>query len=137
MIFRIPDETTISPLEENDATYCNNLWVFRNTKSEIWLKSLIICNGGYGLRDKSSNELLSFAIISDHFAIGVLHTIDKARRKGYGEIVAKYLAKKIAEEGRDAMAFVGNKNHKSLNLFMKIGFKKIGGCNWIITGSYK
>lgn len=121
-------------LEESDAAYCNSLWKYHSTNSEFFLKSLIAVHGGYGLRDKETKELLSFAIINDHLAIGMLTTVEKAQKKGYGRLVVKYLAKKIAEKGYFPLAFMDQKNEVSYKTFSKLGFKKIGDSNWISMG---
>lgn len=131
-IFRTQPETMIVPLEKSDAEMCNSLWKWKNSKSEIWMKSLILINGGYALKDSSSREFLSFAIVNDHMAIGALTTINQAQRKGYGEIIVKYMAKKMAEEGLVPTAYISNENPKGFNLFTKLGYKKIGMSNWIV-----
>lgn len=110
---------------------CNSLWKYKNENSELWIKSLIMVHGGYALRDKSSNELLSFAIINDHLAIGVLVTVESARRKGYGEIIVKYLAKKLTEKDLIPHVYINKTNEKGIKLFHKLGFIKIGDSNWI------
>jgi predicted GNAT family acetyltransferase len=66
-------------------------------------------------------------------AVGVLTTIEKARKKGFGEAIAKFIAIKIAEQGYTPIAFIDNTNIASYKLFQKIGFRKIGGSNWIVT----
>ena len=128
---QIPEEVNLVQLEPNDAPFCNQLWKFKNENSELWIKSLIMVHGGYALRDKSSNELLSFAIINDHLAIGVLVTVKKAQRKGYGEMIVKHLAKKLSERHLIPHVYVNKENVKALKLFHKLGFIKIGDSNWI------
>lgn len=118
-------------LNGNHAEYCNSLWVFKNEKSEHWIKSLIEIHGGYALIDEKSEEILSFALITSQYAIGGLTTIEKARRKGYGEVVVKYLAKELAQRDFIPFAYIANDNQKSINLFHKLGFTRISGSNWI------
>ncbi|XP_070493588.1 uncharacterized protein [Chironomus tepperi] len=128
---RIPNEVNLVQLQANDAPICNRLWKYKNENSELWIKSLIMVHGGYALRDKISNELLSLAIINDHLAIGVLITVEKAQRKGYGETLVKYLAKKLSERDLIPHVYVNKKNDKGIKLFHKLGFIKIGDSNWI------
>ncbi|KAL7041102.1 hypothetical protein ACKWTF_000641 [Chironomus riparius] len=127
----IPDEVNLVQLKPNDSQLCNQLWKYKNENSELWIKSLIQVHGGYAFRDKVTNELLSFAIINDHLAIGVLVTIEKAQRKGYGEMIVKYLAKKLAEEDSVPHVYINKENVRGLKLFYKLGFIKIGDSNWI------
>lgn len=122
----------IRKLNCNDAEFCNNLWIFKNEQSECWLRSLLEIYGGYALVDERSEEILSFALITGQFAIGCLTTIKTARRKGYGELIAKYLAKELASRNILPLAFIANDNQNSINLFTKLGFTRIGDCNWIV-----
>lgn len=118
-------------LEASDAPICNSLWTYKNENSELWIKSLIMVHGGYALKDKISNELLCFGIINDHLAIGALVTVRKAQRKGYGETIVKYLAKKLSEINLYPHVYINKKNEKGFKLFHKLGFIKTGDSNWI------
>ena len=125
-------------LEENDSEVCNSIWQYSYSGSESFIRSLILINGGYGLFDKTSNQLLSFAIINDHFATGALTTINEARGKKYGELVAKMMTIKIAEDlDLTPTVFINSKNVPSLNLYKKLGYQKIGDCNWVVVGDKK
>lgn len=53
-------------LEEADAEFCNTIWEFKDEVSENFIRSLILLNGGYGLMDKETDELLAFGAINDH-----------------------------------------------------------------------
>ncbi|KAG5680422.1 hypothetical protein PVAND_009930 [Polypedilum vanderplanki] len=125
----IPSETVLEPLKEEDASLCNSLWAFKSDNSEIWVKSLILVHGGYALRRKDTRELLSFGLINDHLAIGMLTTIEKAQRKGYAEIIVKQLVKKLIEINITPIVYVHNPN--ALKLFQKLGFISISNSNWI------
>lgn len=95
---------------------------------------MILLNGGYGLFSESSNELLSFAVVNDHLATGILNTAKHARGKHYGETVIKYLCKKIAEDfDLHPTSYISIEKTPSMNLYKKLGFQKIGGCNWIVV----
>ena len=99
------------------------------------IKSLIEIHGGFALIDANSKKILSYVLISSQYAIGALTTVDEAKRKGYGEVLVKYLAKELAKRDFIPYAYVANANQKSINLFKKVGFQRIGGSNWIYVGS--
>jgi FR47-like protein len=121
-------------LHEEDSKLCNSLWSHRSVSSESFIRSLILINGGYGLISKANNELLSFALINDHFSIGALTTVEHARGKKYGEFITKLLSLKIAEEMKlPPTCFIDDPNIPSFNLFNKLGYKKIGHSNWIVV----
>lgn len=111
--------------------------MFRDEKSEIWIKSLIEINGGFALVDEETKEIFSYAVLNDHTGIGALTTIEKFKRKGYAEVVTKYVAKEIASRGIVPLAFIQDQNVKSINLFRKLGFKRSGSSNWIIIEAKK
>jgi predicted GNAT family acetyltransferase len=126
----------VRKLQDEDSKLCHSLYEYQSQTSESSIKSLILINGGYGLFSKTNDELLSFALINDHFATGMLYTVEHARGKKYGEFIAKLLSLKIAEEIRvSPTCFIDPTNIPSLNLYNKLGYKKIGDCNWIAVRS--
>jgi RimJ/RimL family protein N-acetyltransferase len=133
---RIPEGTFVRKLEENDSKLCNGLWAYRSLTSEAFIRSLIQINGGYGLFNSITKELLSFAVINDHFATGMLTTVEPARGKKYGEFMAKLLTVKIAEDlDLIPTVYIDSKNVPSNNLYQKLGYERIGDCNWIVIGN--
>lgn len=122
----------IRKLEISDAEFVDSHWTHRDARSKVWVESLIEIGGGFALIDEETSEILSYAFLNDHTGIGGLTTVEKAKRKGYGTIVAKYIAKEIALRGLTPIAFIQHVNVKSVDLFKKLGFKAVGGSNWII-----
>lgn len=121
-------------LGEDDSEKVNSLWANRSKNSLPFIRSLIVANGGYGLFEMDNNELLSFGLINDHFAIGALTVVEKARGKKYGEFMAKLLTLKIAEEMKiTPTCFIDEPNLISIKLFNKLGYKKISESNWIVV----
>ena len=95
-------------------------------------------NGGLGLFDKSTDQLLSYAIINDHLATGMLNTVTSARGNGYAEIIAKLVAIKIVQDfDINPTVYIDNARFISKKLFAKLGYKKVGDCNWIFIVNKK
>lgn len=131
-ISQAPDGTYVRALKEEDSQLCNSRWEWGDSASEAFVRSLILLNGGFGLFAKSNNELLSFALINDHLATGILQTAEQERGKKYGEFISKLLAVKIVELfDLIPTCYINSLNFKSIKLFEKLGYKKIGNCNWI------
>lgn len=125
-------------LQDEDSKNCNDLWTYRYNNSESFVRSMIVLNGGYGLFSKSNDEILSFAIINDHLASGILTTAKHARGKKLGELIAKLLSLKIAEDfDIIPTCYIDSLNVPSLKLYQKLGYKRIGDCNWIVVGKEK
>lgn len=93
IFLRAPNGTYVRELTKKDAKVCNENWAYSYTKSERFLESLIQLNGGYGLFSKENHDILSFAIFNEQLAIGMLTTLDKAKRKGFGEFLGKQFKK--------------------------------------------
>lgn len=122
-------------LRDEDSKVCNSIWAYRYQGSESFVRSLFLTNGGYGLFSKSNDEILSFAVINDHFATGMLTTVEQARGKKYGEFMAKLLTKKIIEDvGFIPTCYIDSLNVPSLKLYQKLEYKRIGDCDWIVVG---
>lgn len=62
-----------------------------------------------------------------------LQTHDNYRKHGFGSLVTKALAKKVAEMGHDSYAGIADENISSKRLFEKIGFKAAGRLYWLRT----
>lgn len=101
-----------------------------------YIRTLIKVNGGIAITDINTGEILSFGLINDLMAIGVLNTVEKARGKGYAEIIVKMLSKALVESFNiRPTTFISSKNFKSINLFTKLGFTKIADINMIAVGN--
>lgn len=136
--FRIPEGTYLRQLKEEDSKLCNDIWEHKSSGSEAFIRSLILGNGGWALYDKSSDELLSYAVINEQLATGMLNTVKHARGKGFGEFVSKLLTVKIAELfDLHPICFINSLNVPSMKLYAKLGYEKVGDSNWIVVGTQK
>lgn len=124
-------------MTKSDAKFCNENWIYASEKSEHFLESLIEVNGGFGLFSEQNHEILSFVIFNEHRAIGMLTTLESAKRKGFGEFLAKFITKKIVEKFQiEPITFINNLNPVSINLFTKkLKFEKNCEMNWICVGN--
>lgn len=125
-------------LKEEESSICNNIWEHKSERSENVIRSLILISGGWALYDNISDELLSFALINEHLATGMLTSVEHARGKGYGGFISKVLALKIVESfDIHPICFINSLNFKSMKLFEKLGYRKISDSNWIAVGQQK
>lgn len=124
-------------LTKKDAKFCCQNWIYATTKSEKYLESLIHMNGGYALCSEENGDILCFAIFNEQFAIGMLTTVDKARRKGFGELMAKFMSRKCVEKfDIPPVVFINSLNSVSMNIFIgKLGYEMIADHNWIEVGN--
>lgn len=82
-----------------------------------------------GLYEKSSNNLVCWILLNNYGGIGMLHTLEQFRRKGFGELITKEFCKKLASVGRDIFAATVDGNI-SANMFKKLGFTTLGLVTW-------
>lgn len=125
-VISVPDDIEITQLTVKHAKTINSLWPHRSTGSENFIAKLIELNGGIGLVCKKTNELRAWVLKNYFGGFGVLQVPDNHKRKGYGSLIIKIFAKKIAEEdGYDITAFILRENTASQNMFAKLGFTEI------------
>ncbi|CRK89759.1 CLUMA_CG003534, isoform A [Clunio marinus] len=130
----IPDGTYLKKLTENDAKYCASTWEWSSDTTENFVKTIILLDCAYGICDKSTDEILSFGIINHFSAISMLYTVEHARGKHYGELIAKYLAVKIVENFDLAPnCCITGSNIASEKLFDKLGYVHICDVSRIIV----
>lgn len=77
-----------------------------------------------------NDNLVSWAITQDDGAIGFLHALDDYRNKGYGFSVMLSMIEKLREGGQLPFAYAEKDNEKSLNLLLKLGFRKNKSVRW-------
>lgn len=93
---------------------------------------MIVKNGGLGLYDKTNKQqfLISWALQNNYGALGIVHTLDDYRQKGYGKLISKAVCRQIAENGMDVCAVISDGNFSEIML-KKIGLKEISKITWI------
>lgn len=130
--YEIPENIGMRELQISDATFIDDSWLYKNSNSLMTVKDLIKINGGLGIYSKMTGELLAWVIKNESFAIGRLQTSDKAKRKGYGKLLIKAFCREIAQRDQiDMIAYINITNTASRNLFVSLGFKGIGKCDYL------
>lgn len=68
----------------------------------------------------------------------MLNTVEHARGKGYAELISKLIAIKIVQNfDINPTVYIDNTKLPSMKLFIKLGYKKVGECNWTIVEKRK
>lgn len=118
-----------SSLHINDAEMVEDRWPEKFTGYlEMLQASIELCSsGGVYVKDDSDKSsawsLVSFAVALPFGSIHAFHTEPDHRRKGYGKLTMKVLAKNIAEAGRVPLVQIFKDNDGSMSLNQSIGFK--------------
>uniref|UniRef100_A0A182W8E8 GCN5-related N-acetyltransferase Rv2170-like domain-containing protein n=1 Tax=Anopheles minimus TaxID=112268 RepID=A0A182W8E8_9DIPT len=85
--------------------------------SQCYIESAIKHNGGLGLFDKTSGELVACVFKNDLDGIAHLYTVPDRYNRGYGSTLAKAMAKLIAvDHQQHVQTFISPNNEKSIRL---------------------
>lgn len=96
-----------------------------------FIEYMIEHNTNVGLYNEL-DKLVAWCLRLDFGSLLALQVDENHLRKGYGEIVTKAIAKKIAHENDvDITSNIIHENINSLNLFTKLGFKEIDRNFWM------
>ena len=118
----------IFPLKLQDAYTVYENSTYKEYISIEYITDRIIKGTSAGIY--VDNELVSWSITQDDGAIGFLHTLSNYRKKGYGYNVVLSMIEKLKNEGELSFAYIEAENKNSINLFSKLGFKKIKNIHW-------
>ncbi|WFR56933.1 GNAT family N-acetyltransferase [Anaerocolumna sp. AGMB13025] len=74
---------------------------------------------------------VAWGMTQDDGAIGFLHVLPEYRRMGLGQEVTLDLIRKVRLKGKLPFLHIEEKNTKSMNLALKLGFQKMDSVNWV------
>jgi RimJ/RimL family protein N-acetyltransferase len=131
--FRTPPKVHLKALSEVNVEKVNSLWHHRYEGSDQFISYSIKYHLSIGMFDES-NDLLAWCLRYDSGSLAMLQVDKNHLRKGYGSVVTKLMCKKIADEfDSDVVSSIVPGNEKSLNMFLKLGFKKCGPHTWLVV----
>jgi 8-oxo-dGTP diphosphatase len=132
----LPEEVTfpktplshITPLSPDDAEYMYEHSVYQAVTRPEYIRARIQGGPGAGIRD--SGKLAAWLMTQDDGSIGVLHVLDEYRGRGYAYDLTVYLIARLREQARIPFVHIEETNTKSMNLALKIGFRKDRRIHW-------
>lgn len=127
----IPNDVCIKPLTSENISLVNELWSSKYDGSEQFLRIIHKMGKSYGVFIKGTQELASW-IFKNHLGqLGVLQTVEKHKRKGYGSLLTLFMSKEVAKEGLDPVGMVLTCNQSSKTMFENCGFVSINRVKFI------
>uniref|UniRef100_A0A1Q3FP93 N-acetyltransferase domain-containing protein n=1 Tax=Culex tarsalis TaxID=7177 RepID=A0A1Q3FP93_CULTA len=130
--YEIPPNLVLKDLNTAYTDLMNERWPHRYPNSEKYIRLMIEFNRGLGLFNADNDDLAGWVLKNEFAGVGHLQIMPDYRRKGLGEILAKAMTKRIAQEDNGPVnAFIVDKNAASIRLFLKIGYQRIDGSNWV------
>ncbi|KAI5636092.1 FR47-like protein domain-containing protein [Phthorimaea operculella] len=95
-------------------------------------------NAGQELNEKQSDvkhldEPAAWLSVGESGTLSHLYCSEKHRRKGYSEILTKYVVNELLSKGHDAIAYTLEDNTNPKKLFSKLGFKDLGYNQYVMV----
>ncbi|CAG0895028.1 unnamed protein product [Darwinula stevensoni] len=105
---RIPDDMEIKPLSIEHAEIINDRWKYKD-------------------------ELVGWYVMHSHGSQGILHVTERHRGRGLASLLVRWVSRRVASAwGMLPYAIIDENNPASYTLFSKIGFRRLGSCQWIV-----
>ncbi|XP_063047150.1 glycine N-acyltransferase-like protein 3 [Engraulis encrasicolus] len=115
-------ESRISSLTESHIDLVNKTWKFGgDEKGYNIVKNLIRNFPSYCIVD-DSNQPVSWMLLYDYCALGLLYTMPEHRGKGYAKTLITHMSKQLHAQGYPVYCFIEEDNAASLRLFRSLGF---------------
>ncbi|KAL1502275.1 hypothetical protein ABEB36_007441 [Hypothenemus hampei] len=114
----------VKPLNKQDISIIDNAWPHRSPTSINKHWQWIQLGTSFGVYLKSNDKLVSWVTSSCLGQMSALQTLEQYKRKGYGSLVVKHMAKYLATQGFDSCISIIAGNVESEGLYKKLGFKK-------------
>lgn len=76
------------------------------------------------MRDKRTGRALSWAVEYNDGSIGMVYTLDAARRRGLARLCVASITAVLAAEGHPAVCFVVHGNAASAGMMRSLGFEE-------------
>nr|XP_018916227.1 PREDICTED: uncharacterized protein LOC109043477 [Bemisia tabaci] len=121
--FPCPPEVHVAPLDPAFSSEIQSKWVhtFRGAAGHV--EALIDNNFGLGVYLRDTNELCAWVLCNQYSGLGILHTRQEHRRKGYAQIMCHAMNEQLLRSGLLPQANVLASNPPSLKLFRELRFE--------------
>ncbi len=129
IIVELPSHLPIRPLRPEEAVYIYEHSHYQNYTSVDYLKMRIENGPSAGIDHE--DRLVAWILTHDDLAIGSLHVLESARRKGYAMLLTQYMIGKLRQQGIIPFVQIKTTNTASLKLVEKIGFRFDREVNWL------
>ncbi|KAJ0005042.1 hypothetical protein NQD34_011256 [Periophthalmus magnuspinnatus] len=118
-------ESRITSLDVSHIDLVNNTWKFGGDERGYRnVKNLISNFPSCCIKDEQGQPV-SWILVYDYCAIGILYTVLEHRGKGYAKVLVSALAKRLHSEGYPLFSFIEEDNTVSYKLFKSLGFTEV------------
>ncbi|KAM9364945.1 glycine N-acyltransferase-like protein 3 [Pholidichthys leucotaenia] len=115
-------ESKISSLNLSHVDIVNKTWKFGGDVKGCRIIENLITNFPTCCIMDDQHQPVSWILLYDYCALGMLYTMPEHRGKGYAKVLISVMSKKIHTEGYPVYCFIEEENEVSYKLFTKMGF---------------
>ncbi|XP_038592890.1 glycine N-acyltransferase-like protein 3 [Micropterus salmoides] len=115
-------ESRISSLNPSHVDLVNNTWKFGGNEQGYKYIETIISNFPSCCITDGQGQPVSWILVYDYCAMGILYTLPEHRGKGYAKVLVSILAKRLHAQGYPVYCFIEEENVLSYRLFKNLGF---------------
>lgn len=125
----MPNKFDCIPLSASDAATIFEHSKYQEYITIDYITERIINGIGFGIREKE--KLVAWALTHDDGAIGFLNVLEQYRGRGYGKDITAAMVKRLLEVNEIPYVHIEEDNVKSMNLAVKMGFRKYRRIHWL------
>jgi predicted GNAT family acetyltransferase len=117
------DDVYVKSLEPRDAQTVFNWWPYNPSTTVDDVADELARLPSAGVFLKSSNKLVSCMNLHPPNGMSRLFTLEEHRRKGYADLLTRYLSKRVAQAGHSPYVHITEGNTVSEQFFHHMGFR--------------
>ncbi|XP_056092269.1 glycine N-acyltransferase-like protein 3 [Rhinichthys klamathensis goyatoka] len=107
------------------ADLVNSTWKYGgDSNSYNSVLNYISHNPSLCVMEEGGTEPVSWLLVYQHAALGLLYTLPQHRGKGYSKFLVCMMARTLLERGHPVYCFVEEENDTSFKLFTSLGFQR-------------
>lgn len=115
-------ESRIASLNLSHVDLVNKTWKFGGDEQGYNNIKNLISNFPSCCITDDQGQPLSWILVYDYCALGILYTLPEHRGKGYAKVLVSAMAKRLHAEGYPVYCFIEEDNMVSYRLFKDLGF---------------
>ncbi|XP_042337842.1 glycine N-acyltransferase-like protein 3, partial [Plectropomus leopardus] len=115
-------KSRISSLNLSHVGLVNKNWKFGGNAQGYRNITNLISNFPSCCITDGQGQPVSWILVYDYFAMGLLYTLPEHRGKGYAKVLISTMAKRLHAEGYPVYCFIEENNEVSYKLFKSLGF---------------
>lgn len=128
--YSVPDDVEMRPLCADDCRVVDEPWPYKYPGSENFIRSIILLNDSLGIY--KNDKLVSWILQVESFGLGMLQTLDEHQGKGYARLLTRAMTERIGQvHGEDIVLFASYGKPKTVDLYIRYGFKHVSYTHWL------